>query len=37
VPGRFFELPDHIRIGLCVAPDVLDEGLSRVARCLDGR
>ena len=27
VPGRFFELPDHIRIGLCVAPDVMNEGL----------
>jgi len=36
VPGRFFELPDHIRIGLCVEPDVLDEGLTRVTQCLDG-
>jgi aspartate/methionine/tyrosine aminotransferase len=35
VPGRFFELPDHIRIGLCVEPHVLDEGLARLAQCLD--
>lgn len=36
VPGHFFELPDHVRIGLCTETSVLREGLDRIARCLDG-
>jgi hypothetical protein len=34
VPGRFFELPDHIRISIGVSPDVLAGGLSRLSRAL---
>lgn len=34
VPGHFFELPDHVRISLCTAPEVLHEGLGRLSECL---
>ncbi len=34
VPGRFFEAPDHVRIGLCGETAVLREGLSRIGECL---
>lgn len=34
VPGRFFELPDHVRIALCTEPAVLSEGLARLSECL---
>ena len=34
VPGRFFEAPDHVRIGLCGETSVLSEGLSRIGECL---
>jgi aspartate/methionine/tyrosine aminotransferase len=35
VPGRFFELPDHLRLGLCTETAVLREGLRRIGECLD--
>ena len=34
VPGRFFEMPDHFRIGMGVDTEMFAEGLSRVARAL---
>lgn len=30
VPGRFFDLPDHIRLGIAIEPTVLAEGLQRI-------
>jgi aspartate/methionine/tyrosine aminotransferase len=35
VPGRFFGMPDHIRIGLGADPVMTAEGLARVAAALD--
>jgi aspartate/methionine/tyrosine aminotransferase len=35
VPGAFFELPAHFRVGIAVASDVLDSGLERVGKALD--
>jgi len=35
VPGRFFEMPKHFRIGLGVKPDVLEGGLAAICRALD--
>jgi len=35
VPGRFFEMPDHIRIGIGGEADELGEGLERLAAALD--
>jgi len=35
VPGRFFEMPDHFRMGYCVDAATLDEGLDRIALALD--
>ena len=35
VPGRWFEMPDHFRVGLGVPGDVLDEGLDRLGAALD--
>jgi aspartate/methionine/tyrosine aminotransferase len=35
VPGRFFEMPNHFRIGYAVDPEILDEGLSRIGKALD--
>jgi aspartate/methionine/tyrosine aminotransferase len=35
VPGRFFESPDHFRIGFGMATEILTEGLSRISDCLD--
>lgn len=35
VPGRFFEMPSHFRVGFCGDGDVLREGLSRLGRALD--
>lgn len=35
VPGRFFGMPDHVRIALGVAPATFAEGLSRLGRALD--
>jgi aspartate/methionine/tyrosine aminotransferase len=35
VPGRFFELPDHFRIGFAVETETLVEGLQRLGAALD--
>lgn len=35
VPGRFFEMPDHFRIGMGGDPDIFREGLQRLAAALD--
>ncbi len=35
VPGRFFESPQHVRIGLCCEPDKFAEGISRLSSALD--
>lgn len=35
VPGRFFGMPEHLRIGLGVDPETFRAGLERVARALD--
>ena len=34
VPGRFFELPDYMRVSLCTESDVLSEGLRRIGMVL---
>ena len=34
VPGRFFEMPDHFRIGMGVNSDMFREGLNRISRAL---
>jgi aspartate/methionine/tyrosine aminotransferase len=34
VPGRFFEMPDHFRIGMGVDNAMFAEGLSRIGRAL---
>lgn len=35
VPGRFFELPEHFRIGIGGSTDLLEEGLRRLGQALD--
>src|SRR5713101_7175251 len=35
VPGRFFELPNHFRIGMGVDTEMFREGLQRIGRMLD--
>jgi aspartate/methionine/tyrosine aminotransferase len=35
VPGRFFESPEHFRIGFGVETEMLTQGLSRISDCLD--
>ncbi len=35
VPGRWFEMPDHFRIGLGGDSDVLEQGLERIGLALD--
>ena len=35
VPGRFFEMPDHFRIGIGGDPSVTGEALNRLAAALD--
>lgn len=35
VPGAFFELPAHFRLGIAVATQVLEEGLERLAEALN--
>lgn len=35
VPGRFFELPAHFRVGIAVSSDVLQQGLARLGEALD--
>lgn len=37
VPGRFFEMPDHFRIGMGMNTEMFAEGLNRVARALGDR
>jgi aspartate/methionine/tyrosine aminotransferase len=37
VPGRFFEMPEHIRIGMGVDSAMFAEGLRRIAECGAGR
>jgi aspartate/methionine/tyrosine aminotransferase len=34
VPGRFFEMPDHFRIGVGVNSEMFAEGLTRISRAL---
>ncbi len=34
VPGRFFEMPEHVRIALCAETSVVSEGLRRVGMVL---
>ena len=34
VPGRFFEMPDHIRIGMGVNAEMFSEGVRRLGRAL---
>jgi aspartate/methionine/tyrosine aminotransferase len=34
VPGRFFEMPEHFRIGLSVNTEMFAEGLDRIGRAL---
>jgi aspartate/methionine/tyrosine aminotransferase len=35
VPGRFFEMPDHFRIGIGGETEMVEEGLTRLGRALD--
>ena len=35
VPGRFFEMPAHFRVGIAGDTTVLEEGLQRLGRALD--
>jgi len=34
VPGRFFEMPNHFRIGMGVNTEMFGEGLRRIGKCL---
>jgi aspartate/methionine/tyrosine aminotransferase len=34
VPGRFFEMPDHFRIGMGVNTEMFAEGLDRIGRAM---
>jgi len=34
VPGRFFEMPDHFRIGMGADTQMFEEGLNRIGRAL---
>jgi aspartate/methionine/tyrosine aminotransferase len=35
VPGRFFESPQHFRIGMCAEPELFKEGVKRLGAALD--
>jgi len=35
VPGKFFEMPDHFRIGMGVNTEMFGEGLHRIGMALD--
>jgi aspartate/methionine/tyrosine aminotransferase len=35
VPGRYFEMPDHFRIGIGGKTELLEEGLKRLGQALD--
>jgi hypothetical protein len=34
VPGRWFETPEHFRVGLGLPPDLFEEGLNRLRQAL---
>ena len=36
VPGRFFESPQHFRIGMCAEPEFFAAGVKRLGSALDG-
>ncbi len=36
VPGRFFEMPQHFRIGMCCEPELFQIGIERLGAALDG-
>src|SRR5437588_2849054 len=35
VPGRFFESPQHFRLGMCAEPQLFSEGVQRLGAALD--
>ncbi len=35
VPGRFFESPQHIRLGMCCEPESFSAGVERLGKALD--
>ena len=35
VPGRFFESPEHFRIGICCEPEGFKLGIERLSEALD--
>ena len=35
VPGRFFESPQYLRIGMCAEPELFNEGVKRLGAALD--
>ena len=35
VPGRFFESPQHFRIGMCAEPELFKKGVERLGAALD--
>lgn len=35
VPGRFFEMPQHLRIGMCAEPELFKTGIERLGSALD--
>ncbi len=35
VPGRFFESPQHFRLGMCAEPELFNEGVKRLGEALD--
>ena len=35
VPGRFFEMPEHFRVGIAGDSEVLEQGLERIGAALD--
>ena len=37
VPGRFFEMPDHFRIGMGVNTEMFAEGLNRINQAMTNR
>lgn len=35
VPGRFFESPQHLRLGMCAEPELFAGGIERLGKALD--
>jgi len=35
VPGRFFESPQHLRIGMCCQPELFKAGVERLGNAFD--